>query len=112
MTSLSVSKIKKYRQKLESEGFFLCNKDKGSYKYQIKTYPSGIDKMTLKERTNNPEENVSRRGKENLNKYIKKVIHEQPTISYKEMAALCIREGLSQEADFEQTGSNKYRRIQ
>ena len=69
MTSLSVSKLKKYRQKLESEGFIQCNKDKGSYKYQIKTLPSGTDKITLRDKAINPKDTVYQGAKETISAY-------------------------------------------
>ena len=72
MTSLSVSKVKKYRQKLESEGFIQCNKDKGSYKYQIKTLPSGTDKITLRDKAINPKDTVYQGAKETIKENLKK----------------------------------------
>ena len=52
--------------------------------------------------------NGSRGTKENLNKYINK---EEAIVSHRDMASLCIRYGLNQEADFEQIGKNKFRRL-
>ena len=52
--------------------------------------------------------NGSRGAKENLNKYINK---EKAIVSHRDMASLCIRYGLNQEADFEQIGKNKFRRL-
>ena len=74
MTSLSISKIKKHRQKLESEGFIQYNKDKGSYKYQIKTLPSGTDKITLRDNVNNPMGTLCQGAKETIKENLKKDI--------------------------------------